>query len=202
VWDIAYLPIDPKDIGRTYQDVVRINSQSGKGGIAYILQHDYGFELPRWLQVDFSQVVQTQAENLARELSSEEILQTFQQTYLAEPSTTINTYNISRSDTSNSISAQITLQGKTIDIAGEGSGALSAFVDAISQPLGKTIQVINYAEHALIKNGNNTDASAVAYLQLNIDGQVYSGIGTDTSTVYAMLKACVGALEQTVSVSG
>lgn len=195
-WDVAYLPIDPKDIGRTYQDVVRINSQSGKGGIAYILQRDYGFELPRWLQVDFSQVVQAQAEKVARELSSEEILETFQSTYLAEPSIKINTYNISRCDENNSITGTVTINGEQVDIQGEGSGALSAFVSAISKPLNKTIQVVNYAEHALGKNGNNTDAQAAAYLQINVDGDIYSGIGTDTSTVYAMLKACVSALDQ------
>lgn len=195
-WDVAYLPIDPKDIGRTYQDVVRINSQSGKGGIAYILQRDYGFELPRWLQVDFSQVVQAKAEALETELSSEQILHLFETTYLAEPSIKINSYSINRTDDANSITAKVTINDQEIDISGEGSGALSAFVDAISEPLKQTIQVVNYAEHALVKNGNNTDAQAVAYLQINVNGAIYSGIGTDTSTVYAMLKACVSALDQ------
>lgn len=197
-WDVAYLPIDPKDIGRTYQDVVRINSQSGKGGIAYILQRDYGFELPRWLQVDFSQVVQAQAEAAARELSSEEILQTFEKTFLAEPSIKINSYNIQRTENSNTLAAVVTIKGEEASIQGEGSGALSAFINAISQQLGIKIQVMNYSEHALKKNGINKDAKAAAYLQLGVNGQVYSGIGTDTSTVYAMLKACVSALEQAV----
>lgn len=196
IWDVAYLPIDPADIGRSYQDVVRINSQSGKGGVAYILQRDYGLNLPRWLQIDFSQVVQAKAEEKQKELHPDEILAVFEETYLVTEGIELQDYQIANSKGDVAFTGALKMASGTITLAGKGNGPLSAFIQAVNSQLGHNISVINYAEHALTHNGNNTDAQAVAYLQLNIDGQIYSGIGRCTSTVSAMLKACLSAISQ------
>lgn len=197
LWDVAYLPIDPAHIGRGYQDVVRINSQSGKGGVAYILQRDFGFKLPRWTQIDFSRVVQQEAEQRQTELTSDDVIGVFEATYLNQDKLVLQDYAINNASGSVSFSGAISQAGETLAINGQGNGALSAFVDGLARTLGKDIHVINYAEHALTQNEvTSTDASAVAYLQLNVDGEIYSGIGTCTSTVSAMLKATLSALAQ------
>ena len=197
LWDVAYLPIDPAHIGRGYQDVVRINSQSGKGGVAYILQRDFGFKLPRWTQIDFSRVVQQEAEQRQTELTSDDVIRVFEATYLNQDKLVLQGYAINNASGSVSFSGAISQAGETLTINGQGNGALSAFVDGLARTLGKDIHVINYAEHALTQNEvTSTDASAVAYLQLNVDGEIYSGIGTCTSTVSAMLKATLSALAQ------
>lgn len=207
VWDVAYLPIDPAHIGRGYQDVVRINSQSGKGGVAYILQRDFGFDLPRFTQIDFSRVVQQEAENCQSELSASDIIDIFSKTYLDQRVFELQDYQI------HNIKGEVRFVGKVsyskvdcnkdsqtlVNIDGTGNGALSAFIDGLNKVFDKNINVINYAEHALTTNNQTTtNASAVAYLQLNVGGQIYSGIGTCTSTVSAMLKASLSALAQAV----
>lgn len=202
IWDVAYLPIDPAHIGRGYQDVVRINSQSGKGGVAYILQRDFGFDLPRFTQIDFSRVVQQEAENCQGELSASDIIDIFSNTYLNQHTFELQDYQI------HNVKNEVRFVGKIaynkdsqmlIDIDGTGNGALSAFIDGLNKAFDKNINVINYAEHALTTNNQTTtNASAVAYLQLNVGGQIYSGIGTCTSTVSAMLKASLSALAQAV----
>ena len=212
VWDVAYLPIDPAHIGRSYQDVVRINSQSGKGGVAYILQRNYGFNLPRWMQIDFSGVVQKQAETAARELQNDEILQTFEDTYLQQGSFELLDYTVNNKGGEVYFNGQVQMNGDTITIDGNGNGPLSSFIDGLAQHTGKSIHVINYAEHAInpqhnsgngIDDDNNSDnktnANAAAYIQLNVDGEVYSGIGTCSSTVSAMLKGALSAFAQAVS---
>lgn len=211
VWDVAYLPIDPAHIGRSYQDVVRINSQSGKGGVAYILQRNYGFNLPRWMQIDFSRVVQKQAESAARELQNDEILQTFEDTYLQQGSFELLDYTVNNKGGEVYFTGQVQMNGDIINIDGTGNGPLSSFIDGLAQHTGKSIHVINYAEHAInpqhnsgdgidddTNNDNKTNANAAAYIQLNVDGEVYSGIGTCSSTVSAMLKGALSAFAQAV----
>lgn len=208
-WEVAYLPIDPSHIGRSYQDVVRINSQSGKGGVAYILQRNYGFNLPRWMQIDFSRVVQDQAESVARELQTDEILQTFERTYLQQSDYELLDYSVNNKAGEVQFSGQIGIDREIVDITGTGNGPLSSFIDGLAKYTGATIHVINYAEHAISAQSlntygadsdndqeNKTDANAVAYIQLNVDGAIYSGIGTCTSTVSAMLKGALSALAQ------
>ncbi|OLF38363.1 2-isopropylmalate synthase [Psychrobacter sp. Cmf 22.2] len=212
VWDVAYLPIDPAHIGRSYQDVVRINSQSGKGGVAYILQRNYGFNLPRWMQIDFSGVVQKQAETVARELQNDEILQTFEDTYLQKGNLELLDYSVNNKGGDVYFNGQVQMNSDTITIDGTGNGPLSSFIDGLAQHTGKSIHVINYAEHAInpqhnsgngIDDDNNSDnktnANAAAYIQLNVDGEVYSGIGTCSSTVSAMLKGALSAFAQAPS---
>lgn len=214
VWDVAYLPIDPAHIGRSYQDVVRINSQSGKGGVAYILQRNYGFNLPRWMQIDFSRVVQKQAEAVARELQNDEILQTFENTYLQQGKFELLDYSVSNKGGEVYFSGQVQMNNDTIDIDGTGNGPLSSFIDGLAQHTGKSLHIINYAEHAInphhnsgngidddTNSDNKTNANAAAYIQLNVDGEVYSGIGTCSSTVSAMLKGALSAFAQALSVA-
>ena len=202
LWDVAYLPIDPAHIGRGYQDVVRINSQSGKGGVAYILQRDFGFHLPRWTQIDFSRVIQQEAERRQTELTSDDVISVFENTYLNQSTLALQDYEIKNTAGSVSFSGSVRMGDDIIDVVGNGNGPLSAFINAISAKLNKNIHVINYAEHALTVESqspltqNNSDANAVAYLQLNIEGEIYSGIGTCSSTVSAMLKAALSALAQ------
>ena len=212
VWDVAYLPIDPAHIGRSYQDVVRINSQSGKGGVAYILQRNYGFNLPRWMQIDFSRVVQKQAEAAARELQNDEILQTFEETYLQQGKFELLDYSVNNKGGEVYFSGQVQMNSDTIDIDGTGNGPLSSFIDGLAQHTGKSLHIINYAEHAInphhnsgngidddTNSDNKTNAKAAAYIQLNVDGEVYSGIGTCSSTVSAMLKGALSALAQALN---
>ena len=202
LWDVAYLPIDPADIGRGYQDVVRINSQSGKGGVAYILQRDFGFHLPRWTQIDFSRVIQQEAESRQTELTSDDVISVFENTYLNQSTLVLQDYEIKNTAGAVSFKGSVRTGDDIIDVVGNGNGPLSAFINALSAKLNKNIHVINYAEHALTVESqsplteNNSDANAVAYLQLNIDGEIYSGIGTCSSTVSAMLKAALSALAQ------
>ncbi len=207
VWDVAYLPIDPAHIGRSYQDVVRINSQSGKGGVAYILQRNYGFNLPRWMQIDFSGVVQKQAESAARELQNEEILQTFEDTYLQQGDYDLLDYSVNNKGGEVFFNGQVQMNHDIITIEGTGNGPLSSFIDGLAQHTGRSLHIINYAEHAIstqhsdnngnsLEDDNKTNANAAAYIQLNVDGQVYSGIGTCSSTVSAMLKGALSAFAQ------
>ena len=202
LWDVAYLPIDPAHIGRGYQDVVRINSQSGKGGVAYILQRDFGFHLPRWTQIDFSRVIQQEAESRQTELTSDDVISVFENTYLNQSTLALQDYEIKNTAGAVSFTGSVRMGDDIIDVVGNGNGPLSAFINAISAKLNKNIHVINYAEHALTVESqspltqNNSDANAVAYLQLNIEGEIYSGIGTCSSTVSAMLKAALSALAQ------
>ncbi|PID66320.1 MAG: 2-isopropylmalate synthase [Gammaproteobacteria bacterium] len=191
-WDIAYLPIDPRDIGRSYQDVVRINSQSGKGGVAYVLQRDHGVDLPRWMQIDFSRAVQQLSEDHARELSVAEIWQLFQQTYMQKTQPfALKSFNFSRQQDRDDVKATVaTAHGEEI-ISGSGNGTLASFIQAMERYTQKTMRVINYAEHAL---SAGTRAQAMAYVQINIDGEIYTGVAQSHDTVTAMLRAAIIAI--------
>ncbi len=198
-WDIAYLPIDPRDIGRTYQDVVRINSQSGKGGVAYVLQRDYGIELPRWMQIDFSRIVQKQSENTERELSAEAIWQLFEQAYMhADAPYALKNFNFTRAQERDTLMATLSEQGNDLSIRGEGSGTLSAFIRALEMQTGKNLRVLNYAEHAL---SEGTRAKAMAYVQVDVDGIVYAGVASSHDTVKAMLHAALSAVNSALKAS-
>lgn len=202
-WDVAYLPIDPIHIGRGYQDVVRINSQSGKGGAAYILQRHFGFNLPRWTQIDFARVVQAYAESMARELKTDELLEIFTQAYLKQDKFRLSDYTISNKGGAVSFQGQVATPKAVFEVIGQGNGALSAFIDGLVKSTGRQIHVTNYAEHAIdskthqkTDTDNQTDAAAAAYIQLSVEGQIYSGIATCHSTVSAMLKGALSALAQ------
>lgn len=191
-WEVAYLPIDPEDIGRTYQEVIRINSQSGKGGVAYVLQRDYGLELPRWLQIDFSSTVQAYAEEREAEVGSEEIFQLFEQTYLdKEGRWQLGNYQVAREDGVDKLQAELVKGNTTSPLAGTGNGVVASFVNAMEAFLGKTIVLVEYNEHAL---SQSADAEAVCYIQLNIEGERYCGVGRSHDIVQASLDGILGAI--------
>lgn len=196
-WEIAYLPIDPKDIGRSYQDVVRINSQSGKGGVAYVLQRDHGIELPRWMQIDFSRIVQKRSEDTEKELSIDAIWTLFQQAYL-HPDTPFalkHLNKLSRQNDQDEIIATLIGQDGEFKIQGQGNGTLASFIRALESHTGEKIRILNYAEHAL---SAGTRAKAMAYVQVEIDDLVHAGIGSSHDTVTAMLSAALSAINATL----
>lgn len=191
-WRVAYLPIDPRDVGRTYQEVIRINSQSGKGGVAYVLEQDYGLILPRWMQVDFSPHVQRYAENSETEVSTKTIHKIFQDTYLeVEKQMTVESYQASRSQGSDSLSATLITESGRVNIASEGKGILDAFVSAINHKLDTKLVLVDYSEHTL---GDNEQSEAMAYVQLSINGQRSCGAGCSEDIVGASLRAVLNAV--------
>lgn len=193
-WEVAYLPIDPADIGRSYQEVIRINSQSGKGGIAYVLQRDYGYELPRWLSVDFSGTVQAHAEASESEVGSEAIFDLFQKTYLnGEGRWQLGNYNVSREDQVDKLQAELSRGGAQETITGTGNGVVASFVDAMETFTGKQIVLVEYSEHAL---SQSADAEAVCYIQLNIEGERYCGVGRSHDIVQASLDGILRAINK------
>jgi 2-isopropylmalate synthase len=193
-WAVAYLPIDPEDIGRSYQEVIRINSQSGKGGIAYVLERNFGLDLPRWLQIDFSSKVQAYAEERESEVGAQEIYQLFQQTYLtADGHWSLGNYQVNREDKVDKLQAEL-LQGSTRhSLSGTGSGVVASFVDAMQRFTGKQIVLVEYNEHAL---SQSADAEAICYIQLNIDGGRFCGVGRSHDIIQASLNGILGAINK------
>ncbi len=191
-WKVAYLPIDPRDVGRTYQEVIRINSQSGKGGIAYVLEQDYGLTLPRWLQVDFSPHVQSFAESSEAEVSTRQIWEIFQNTYVkVDKSMTVESYQASRSKGTDHLSAVLVTENGRIEISSGGKGILDAFVCAINNHLETKLVLVDYNEHTL---GDNEQSEAMAYVQLSINGSRVCGAGCSEDIVGASLRAVLNAL--------
>jgi 2-isopropylmalate synthase len=198
-WEVPYLAIDPKDIGRTYDAVVRVNSQSGKGGVAYILGAEHGLDLPRALQVDFSRVIQARAETSGGEIAPDEIREAFETAYvrpgrlrLAEYQTT----NDGVAGTPCTIDAALTDGVVSRTIYGDGTGPIDAFVDGLQRSFGLAVHVRDFHEHAL-RAGE--DASAVAYVELAVDGHVRWGVGIDPNIVTASLAAIVSAAGRTIT---
>jgi len=191
-WKVAYLPIDPRDVGRSYQEVIRINSQSGKGGVAYVLEQDYGLIMPRWLQVDFSPHVQRHAESSKAEVSTAEIWQIFQHTYLqVEQAMTVESYQAARAQGTDQLSAVLVTDNGRIEIASDGKGILDAFVGAVNAQLDSRIVIVDYSEHTL---GDSEQSEAMAYVQLNINGQRVCGAGCSEDIVGASLRAVLNAI--------
>ena len=195
-WDVAYLPIDPADLGRSYQEVIRINSQSGKGGIAYVLEQSQGYQLPRWLQIDFSGVVQQYAEDSASEVEPHKVVELFEQYYLASlaPYELLG-YQATRENGEDRLSATLRDAGKQATLQGRASGVVGAFVDALERYTGKKLVLVEYSEHTLSSSGG-AGAEAVAYVQLNLDGQRHCGVGRSSDIVEASLRAILGAVNQ------
>ncbi len=195
-WDVAYLPIDPADLGRSYQEVIRINSQSGKGGIAYVLEQSQGYQLPRWLQIDFSGVVQKFAEESASEVEPRKIVELFEQYYLASSTPyELMGYQATRENGEDRLIATLRDAGKQATLHGHASGVVGAFVDALERYTGKKLVLVEYSEHTLSSSGG-AGAEAVAYVQLNLDGQRHCGVGRSSDIVEASLRAILGAVNQ------
>ena len=193
IWDMPYLPIDPKDLGRSYEAVIRVNSQSGKGGIAYLLESEYGLQLPRRLQIEFSQVVQREMDASGKELSAAALWELFQREYGVH---TIKApqYRLSEADGVVSMSAEIEVEGQKYFLESEGTGPIDAFVQALSAAVGRNVRVLNYSEHAI---GEGANAKAIAYVELRVDdSQVCYGVGVDANIVSASLRAIISGVQR------
>ncbi len=195
-WEVAYLPIDPADLGRSYQEVIRINSQSGKGGVAYVLEQEAGLQLPRWLQIDFSAVVQKYAEDTESEVEPAKIVALFDQHYLAqrEPYELLG-YQVAREHNEDRLQASLRDGRGNVSLQGRASGVVGAFVVALEQYAGRKIVPVEYSEHTLSQSAG-AGADAVAYVQLGLDGQRYCGVGRSSDIVEASLRAILSAVNQ------
>jgi 2-isopropylmalate synthase len=196
LWEVPYLPIDPKDVGRTYEAVIRVNSQSGKGGVAYILHTDYGLDLPKKLQADFAKVIQEIADGTGKEITPQMIWSAFEGAYLRP-----GRFGFVRHVTlpqkpphaSRRIEARVTVDGVEKTIVGAGNGPIAALVDAMAQTYGVTIEVVDFREHALSAGAS---ARAAAYVEAKVNGRVCFGVGIDDNTVAASLKAVMSAVNR------
>ncbi|VWX63569.1 2-isopropylmalate synthase [Burkholderiales bacterium 8X] len=197
-WDMPYLPIDPKDVGRSYEAVIRVNSQSGKGGISYLLESEYGLELPRRLQMEFSQAVQRVMDVAGKELVASDLWQLFEGEYRLDSPAAPRHRAIEERGEGGSASvvlqADMLWDGAEIKIEGEGNGPIDAFIQGLARATGHAIRVIDYHQHAI---GAGADARAVAYLELRVDDRrTLFGVGIDANIVAASLKAIVSGLER------
>jgi 2-isopropylmalate synthase len=200
VWGVPYLPIDPHDLGRSYEAVVRVNSQSGKGGVAYIMKTEHQMDLPRRLQIEFSGVVQRGVDQDGGEVAPAELWARFQDEYLPNPEKVwgrfalVNVVTDSTVDGSSTIEATVTDGGEPVTVTGTGNGPIAAFVDALSTIEGTPdVRVLDYAEHALSAGG---DARAAAYVECAVGERVLWGVGVDPSIVTASIKAIVSAVNR------
>jgi 2-isopropylmalate synthase len=195
IWDVPYLTIDPHDIGREYKEVIRVNSQSGKGGIAYLLENDHGIILPRALQVEFGKVANEAVDRLGREVSSAELKAMFWKEYI-ERRSPYELIHFHADGVKGEISCRASLvkDGKEWKVTGNGNGPIAAFVDALIQSGAPVFEVSSYSEHSL---GSGSEASAIAYIQIKQpDGRTTFGAGIDTSIEFASIKAVLSALNR------
>ena len=195
LWEVPYLPIDPQDVGRTYEAIIRINSQSGKGGIAYIMQADYGLNLPRNLQVEFSKDIQAVTDAEGKELSSKRIHERFLDRYVDQPGARLkfldhHTYPDTSAKGRRNVEATITDGGQEVTITGSGTGPIDGFVDALSRHIGIPMTVLDYSEHSMQRGSN---AAAISYMEVEHPGGKLFGAGINTNIVAASLEAVVSA---------
>ena len=198
-WEAPYLPIDPQDVGRNYEAVIRVNSQSGKGGVAYILKSEHQLDLPRRLQIEFSRVIQSMTEGEAGEIEPDAIWQAFKDAYLTinEPYDLKSFSSVTSSDGRDEQIVNLVVRGVEQSFKGEGNGPVDAFVDGMRQA-GAEIQVLDYSEHALSEGG---DAKAAAYVECDIAGEVVWGVGIHENIVMASLRAVVCAANRAEAVT-
>ena len=197
MWEMPYLAIDPKDLGRSYDAVIRVNSQSGKGGIAYLLEAERGLELPRRLQIEFSQIVQSVMDAHGKEQSASDLWHIFEREYEVGTARDAQSLQVTITDKEAggvTLHAQATIGGQSISVAGFGAGPIEAFVNGMNRLLAVPMRVLDYHEHAI---GSGADATAVAYLELRI-GETHTlfGVGMDANIVSASLQAIVSGLQR------
>jgi 2-isopropylmalate synthase len=196
-WGVPYLPIDPRHVGRSYEAVIRVNSQSGKGGVAYVMKTEHGFDLPRRLQIEFSKEIQHITEDSGTEISPTSMWDAFKKSYLpTQPNFVLQSHEM-RSDSSSGtteVTAQVVVGGTLKTINGKGNGPIDAFVHAMRDGLAADIDVVDYAEHAL---GQGSEATAVAYVEtVDASGTPLWGVGTDPNIITASLMAVLAAHER------
>jgi len=198
-WAVPYLPIDPKDVGRTYEAVIRVNSQSGKGGVAYVLKNDHQLDLPRRLQIEFSGIIQSKTDAEGGEVAPAAIWSAFANEYLPTPDEPWGRFQLTgyRSDSTldgkDGLSVDLVMDGEPSTVVSAGNGPIDAFVNALTQQLQVDLRFLDYAEHALSSGG---DASAAAYVECAVNGRVLWGVGMDANIVTASLKAVVSAVNR------
>ena len=199
-WAVPYLPIDPKDVGRTYEAVIRVNSQSGKGGVAYLMKSEHHLDLPRRHQIEFSRIVQTKTDDEGGEITAEQLWNIFEDEYLPTDSAPWGRFRL-KGMSQNSVMGEdvqltikITDRGAPVELSGTGNGPIAAFCH-IMQNHGVDVRVLDFHEHALSSGG---DATAAAYLECEIEGQVFWGVGIDPNTTTASLKAVVSAINRAI----
>jgi 2-isopropylmalate synthase len=200
VWDVPYLPIDPADVGASYEAVIRINSQSGKGGIAYIMETEFGIQMPRALQVEFSSVVQQISDGTGEEQTSADIWAAFETEYLnaCDPYEFVEhvTRVGSHASEIRQLTAKMRKAGNAIEIEGTGSGPIDAFVDALAKESGAKIKVFSYSEHSV---GSGADAKAIAFVEAEVNGKHLYGVGRSANIVSASLFAVTCAVNRALS---
>jgi 2-isopropylmalate synthase len=195
-WEAPYLPIDPKDVGRSYEAVIRVNSQSGKGGVAYILKAEHKLDLPRRAQIEFSRVIQQHTDAAGGEMTPEQIWSVFRAEYLDReaPLRLNSVHTSSAAGEKDQLSVNVYVEGQPQSLTGEGNGPIAAFVDALNElPQNFDVRVLDYAEHALSAGG---DATAAAYVECLVGDEVLWGVGLDPNIVTASLKAVVSAVNR------
>ena len=197
VWNMPYLPIDPKDLGRSYDAVIRVNSQSGKGGISYLIEQEYGLELPRRLQIEFSQVVQAVMDDTGKEQTAAELWNIFQREYSAAgawDAQVVHSNIVSLEDGQVRLSTNVDVDGRRLEVEGQGAGPIEAFVEGVNRHLETRVRVLDYHQHSI---GSGADAKAVTYLELRVgDGLTLFGVGIDSNIVSASLKAIASGLHR------
>ena len=191
IWEVPYLPIDPKHVGRSYEAVIRVNSQSGKGGVAYIMKTEHGFDLPRRLQIEFSKTIQAITEDSGTEVSAAAIWEAFSHEYLPEfPRMELVSHGMNVANGKTALNAEVRIDGEVRSVSGEGNGPIDAFVHGIQRDLGLAIEVLDYSEHAI---SAGADSKAVAYVEARSPEGVCWGVGIDENIVLASLKAVTSA---------
>jgi 2-isopropylmalate synthase len=192
-WAVPYLPIDPADVGRSYEAVLRVNSQSGKGGVAYIMKAEHQFDLPRRMQIEFSRLVQAHTDADGGEVTPDRMWEIFRETYFADgPVTLLDHYTSSAVESKDALTVEVRAHGEKRQIEGMGNGPISAFCDALGS-LGIDVRVLDYTEHAL---SEGSDAQAAAYVECAIGGRTLWGIGVDGNTVTASMSAVLSAVNR------
>jgi 2-isopropylmalate synthase len=200
LWQVPYLPIDPKDIGRSYEAIIRINSQSGKGGVAYVMETEFGYQLPKAMHVELGKIIKNLADECGEELSGTQIYQAFEQEYLdlnepfALESFSVEEISLQSAPKVVTCTARISVDGITRELHGSGNGPIDAFVQALNQNDIADFKVLTYTEHAL---GEGAEAQAIAYIQIQVSsGTTFFGAATDTNIEFAAVKAVLSALNR------
>ncbi len=198
LWEVPYLPIDPSDVGRTYEEVVRVNSQSGKGGVAYLIERDHGLSMPRRLQIEFSQIIQKITDETGKEITASEIWETFQNTYLNDGEGFNFIEHKIESSSKNKlqedlIKVKLLKDKEEYSIDGVGNGPIDAFINALKKDLDLSVKVSDYHQHAV---STGSDAKAVAYIEIQSEGESSWGVGMHANTVIASLLSVISGLNK------
>jgi 2-isopropylmalate synthase len=198
VWDVPYLSIDPKDLGRSYEAIIRVNSQSGKGGVSYLMETEHHLELPRGLQVDFARKVQAITDARGGELTADELMNAFTEHYLGitEPYALLG-YTHESGEESDRLVARMRVGGEEVEVVGEGNGPIAALVHGLEERFGIAIDVREYHEHAM---GKGEDATAAAYVEADVGDEAFWGVGIHPSIVTASLRAVVNSVNRSIAV--